>query len=147
MWAVGVVGQGWTASLLTIDNVDPRFVVAFVLLSAVITVVAFVSARLSPARWGERARPLAAAELVVWLVLALVACALLVILPLLAPWDEAAVRQALAWSSWIVPAVAGVAALRCVRQGRPRTAAWRSGWALVLTLAGAVVVLVLTRLA
>jgi len=146
-WAVGVVAQTWATSMLTTDHDEPRLLAFLVVSSAVTAVVAVASARLSPARWGEHAKPLAAAELVAWTVLAFVGCALLVFLSLLAPSDEPSVRLALAWSSCIVPAVAGVAALRRVRGGWSRTAEWRSGWARSLTLAGAVVVLVLTRLA
>ena len=101
----------------------------------------------SRARSGDPARPLAAAELVAWTVLAFVGCALLLVLRLFAPSDEQSVRLTLAWSSCLVPAAAGVAALRRVRGGGARTAAWRSRGSLVLTVAGAVVVLVLTRLA
>lgn len=147
MWAVGVVAQTWTASMLTTDHDEPRLLAFFALTSAVTAVVAVVSARLSPSRWGEQAKPLAAAELVAWLAIVLVGGALLVMIPLLAPWDEPTVRLALAWSSCIVPAVAGVAALRRVRRAGPWTAAWRSRWALVLTVAGAAIVLALTRLA
>lgn len=146
-WALGVVAQTWATSMLTTDHDEPRLLAFLVACSAVTAVAGVVSARLSPVRWGEHAKPLAAAEAVTWLVLVLVGTALLVILPLLAPSDEQTVRLALAWSSCIVPAVAGVAALRRVRRGRSRTVEWRSGWALGLTLAGAVVVLVLTRLA
>src|SRR5690606_22519856 len=93
-WALGVAAQTWATSMLTTDHDEPRLLAFLVACSAVTAVAGVVSARLSPVRWGEHAKPLAAAEAVTWLVLVLVGTALLVILPLLAPSDEQTVRLA-----------------------------------------------------
>ena len=116
-WALGVIAQTWATSMLATDHDEPRLVAFLVVSAAVTAVVALVSARLPPARWGDPAKPLAAAELVAWTVLALVGSALLLVLRLFTPSDEQSVRLTLAGSSCLVPAIAGVAALLTLGKG------------------------------
>ncbi|MCC2313545.1 hypothetical protein [Cellulomonas xiejunii] len=146
LWAAGLAGQTWAASVLA----SPTHVAVHLGVLVAVTLVTAAAAAgvvlLPPGRWGEVRSSLEFAGCAALVLLAGTLALLVLVVLVLAPSQPWSVRLAVAWAAVPVPAAAATVAVRVALRTERRPVRARARWAAGSSVVGGVLVVLMTSL-